>query len=123
MSSLSLDRPPTLRAVEPLCSVCEERPAVPGNSQGECGPCWRGRVGSVHSGFAPSKSAGAGQIDPTKSRKFEGRLDDYAAVRAEGAQPRSTKQRHIDEAKRLSDDTGKAFSARSPAADAAPVGA
>lgn len=74
----------------------------------ECGSCFRERLGTVHSGFAPSRSAGAGQVDPVKTRRFENRLEDYRAVRYEGSQPRTTRRRDIDATKAASDVLGSA---------------
>jgi len=67
----------------------------------ECGRCYRTRVGSL------------GRIaDPAHTRRWYNRLEGYRAVRAEGSQPRGTKTVDIEEAKRVSDATGRAFDPR-----------
>jgi hypothetical protein len=76
----------------------------------ECPPCYRRRLRSVSSGFAPSGAGGA-VIDPIASRRLEGRLEEYRASRAEGIQPRTTRRSDVQKAKELSDRTGSAFRA------------
>jgi len=76
----------------------------PATSNGrECPTHFRERVGSVNSGFAPTRSAGAGQVDPVKSRRWMTRLEDYRKVRHEGSQPRTTRRMDIEATKRASD--------------------
>jgi hypothetical protein len=83
---------------------------APASANGtECPACYRERLGSVNSGFTPTRSRG--QIDPAKSRRWDGRLEDYRRTRAEGIQPRSTRQGDIDAAKRLSDRIQEPFRA------------
>lgn len=72
----------------------------------ECASCFRDRLASVNSGFTPTRSAGAGQIDPVKSHRWDHRLEDYRKVRKEGSQPKSTKRRDIEATKRASDQIG-----------------
>lgn len=91
------------------CSVCGERPAKPGHSRGDCGPCWRERARSAAMHYAPSRSKGA--IDPDKQKRWDNRLEDYARVRAEGSQPPGTKRSDIELTKRVSDQLGRAVSA------------
>lgn len=81
----------------------------------ECPPCARDRIGSVRNGFTPTRSDGAARsVGPDRHRAWEGRLEDYAKVRAEGSQPNGTDQASIDAAKSLSDQMGEAFRADSP---------
>ncbi len=75
----------------------------------ECPRCFLARLRSVRMAFSPTRSAGAGQIDPEASRRWMSRLEDYARVRKEGSQPRSTRRRDIDEAKRQSDLMGAPY--------------
>lgn len=75
----------------------------------ECPRCFRARLGTVQTAFAPTRSLGAGQVDRTASKRWEARLEQYRQVRAEGSQPRSTRWSHIEEAKRESDRAGEAF--------------
>jgi hypothetical protein len=94
--------------VEALCAC-----GAPATANGrECPGCWRERLGTVRTLFAPTRSIGAGQVDRTLSKRWDSRLEDYRATRAEGIQPQGTRQEQIDVAKRLSDDAGEAFSAR-----------
>lgn len=86
-------------------------PATSGSSHDECPGCFRDRIRSVRSGFAPTRSLGAGQMDPAKTHTFENRLDDFRSVAAEGSVPRTTRRDAIEEAKRVSDQTGEAFRA------------
>jgi len=87
----------------------------------ECPDHFRERLGSVQQGFAPTRTLGAGQMDRTASKRMESRLEDYRKVRYEGIQPLSTRQRHIDQAKELSDLTGSAHRADRAAREAAGV--
>src|SRR6266513_3080523 len=76
----------------------------------ECGDCFRERLQSVRSNFAPTRTLGAGKhLGLTAGRRLESRLEDYRATRAEGIQPSSTRRADIDRAKRLSDQAGSAF--------------
>lgn len=75
----------------------------------ECGDCFRARLGSVNSGFAPTRSLGAGQMDPAKTHSFESRLDDFRRVAAEGSVPKTTQRAAIEQAKRISDRTGRPY--------------
>jgi hypothetical protein len=82
----------------------------------ECPKHWRERISTVVIAYHPTASAErvsqtGGRIDPTASKAHERRLEDYRSVRAEGIQPKGTTQDQIDEAKRLSDETGAAFDA------------
>jgi hypothetical protein len=88
-------------------------PATSGSARLECSDCFRERLGTINSGFAPTRSGGAGQVDPVKSRRWGSRLEDYRRTRAEGSQPRSTRRRDIDLAKRASDIAQAPVSARS----------
>ena len=72
----------------------------------ECSVHFRERVGSVNSAFTPSRTAGAGQIDPIKSRRWGNRLEDYRKVRKEGSRPKTTRRRDIEATKRASDQVG-----------------
>ncbi len=63
----------------------------------------------MQQGFAPTRSLGSGQMDTTKSKAWDRRLEDYRATRAEGIQPEGTATRQIEAAKRASDDAGQAF--------------
>ena len=85
----------------------------------ECPTCYRERLGSVNNGFAPTRSLGAGQMDRTKSKRWDGRLEDYAKTRHEGSQPATTRRRDIEASKRISDVTGRAHRADQAALDAA----
>jgi hypothetical protein len=49
--------------------------------------------------------------DATRQKKADKELNDYAAARKEGIQPKSTKRHDIDYAVRQSDKTGTAFQA------------
>lgn len=91
-------------------NVCECGELATANER-ECPRCFRERLGSVSQGFAPTRSLGAGQMDRTASRRWESRLEDYRATRKEGIQPKGTRRRQIDEAKRISDDRGAAYMA------------
>lgn len=105
-----LDQQPTLRSVRDRCACGREATA---NGR-ECGVCFRERVGSVRIGFSPTRSPGAGMMDPARSRRWDTRLQRYADTRREGIQPRGTKNRDIDEARRLSDKAQAAFRADAP---------
>jgi hypothetical protein len=85
----------------------------------ECSTHYLERLRSVQTAFAPTRSIGAGQIDPTLSRQHESRLEDYRRVRYEGNQPASTRRADIEVAKRESDRTGVAHRADRAALDAA----
>lgn len=50
-------------------------------------------------------------FDADTQKKWDKELDSYRAARAEGIQPAGTQQHHIDNAKRISDKTGTAWSA------------
>lgn len=65
----------------------------------ECGSCFRERLGSVS----------AASASPAENRSWANRLERYRATRAEGSQPSSTRTQAIDDARRLSDATGRAF--------------
>lgn len=49
--------------------------------------------------------------DATRQKKADKELNDYAAARKQGIQPKSTKRHDIDHAVRQSDKTGTAFQA------------
>lgn len=53
---------------------------------------------------SPSKG-----LDGTAQKKWDRELDAYKAARKEGIQPDGTKQKKIDEARRLSDQAGAAY--------------
>lgn len=80
-------------------SLCECGESASANGR-ECGACYRGRLVSV-----------GRTSDPGKKRRWYSRLEQYRAVRSEGSQPRGTKTRDIEEAKRASDAMGEAFRA------------
>jgi len=86
----------------PLCA-CGQPATFNGR---ECPSCARDRLGSVNSAFTPTRTAGAGQVDPVKSRRWDNRLEDYRKVRKEGSRPKSTKRRDIEATKRASDLAG-----------------
>jgi len=91
--------------MEALCAC-----GAPATANGrECPSCFLGRLFTVGNGFTPTRDRG--QIDPKKSRRWDSRLEDYRRVRMEGSQPRTTKRRDIDAAKRASDTAGQAFRA------------
>jgi hypothetical protein len=77
----------------------------------ECSTHFLERLRSVNTGFAPTRSLGAGQMDRTKSRRWDSRLEDYRKVRHEGSQPATTRRSDIETAKRISDVTGSAHRA------------
>lgn len=93
--------------------------ASAGSSRGECGCCFRERLSTVSNGFTPTR--GRNQIDPAKSRRWDSRLEDYRRVRMEGSQPRTTKRRDIDAAKRISDEVGAPFRADAKSRSLDPV--
>lgn len=91
--------------MESLCAC-----GTPATANGrECGSCFHGRLSTVRNGFTPTR--GRNQIDPAKSRRWDNRLEDYRRVRMEGSQPRTTKRRDIDAAKRISDDRQESYRA------------
>jgi len=100
--------------------ACGE-PAVANGT--ECSDCFLERLRSVNNGFAPTRSLGAGQMDRTKTKRWDGRLEDYAKVRREGSQPVTTRRRDIEASKRESDRTGAAHRADRAALEAAGVSA
>lgn len=53
----------------------------------------------------------AGGLDLTTQKAWDSELDLYRAARKEGIQPASTKRRDIENAMRISDQTGTAFQA------------
>lgn len=53
----------------------------------------------------------AGGLDLTAEKRKNSELDAYRAARAQGIQPATTRRRDIEEAVRISDETGKAFQA------------
>jgi len=77
----------------------------------ECGRCWRARILTISNGFTPTRTVGAGQVDPDASREWEGHLDEYARARAEGIQPATTERKDVQAAKAFSDEMGEAFDA------------
>lgn len=87
--------------------VCGE-PATSGSSRNECGSCYRNRLLSIGNGFTPTRTDGH---DPEKNRRWYNRLDRYKRTREEGSTPASTSTRAIDQARRISDETGRAFRA------------
>jgi hypothetical protein len=91
-------------------SLCECGAPATANGR-ECPACFHDRLATVRSAFTPTRTAGAGQIDPEKSRRWDSRLDDYRRTRAEGSQPKSTRRRDIEAAKAASDRAGRAFRA------------
>lgn len=96
-------------------------PASSGSHRGECPSCFRERLGTVQTAFAPTRSVGAGQVDRTSSKRWDNRLEDYRRVRMEGSQPRTTKREHIEEAKRISDEVGAPFRADAKSRGLEPV--
>jgi hypothetical protein len=98
------------------CESCGAEPTANGR---ECPDCFRERLGSVSVGFAPTRSLGAGQMDRTKTRAWENRLEDYRKVRVEGSQPATTRRSDIEATKRESDRTGAAVRADRAALEAA----
>ncbi len=98
--------------MEPMSAVPRCRCGEPATANGrECGACFRDRLCSVHNGYTPTRTVGAGQVDPAKTRRWDSRLEDYRKVRHEGSQPAGTKRRQIDAAKRRSDEAQAAFRA------------
>ena len=85
----------------------------------ECSVHYLERLRSVQTAFAPTRSLGAGQTDRTKSKRWDGRLEEYRKVRMEGSQPASTKRSDIERAKEISDRTGSAHRADAAALAAA----
>lgn len=82
--------------------------------------CRTGCTEKTHSSYAECLRAGlpriaysnsAGGWDATRQKKWDAELDAYRAATAEGIQPATTKMRDIQEAKRISDQTGTAFRA------------
>lgn len=104
--SPSLDRAPNLAPM----STCACGAAATANGV-ECPEHFLERLRSVRTGFAPTRSLGAGQMDRTASKRWEGRLEDYRRVRHEGSQPATTRRRDIEASKRISDRTGQAHRA------------
>jgi hypothetical protein len=47
--------------------------------------------------------------DATKQKRWDAELASYRAARAEGIEPAGTTQKQIDQARAISDITGKAF--------------
>lgn len=96
-----------------LVSLCAcGMPATAGTERGECPDCFRARLGSVRSAFAPTRSLGAGKmLGATPAREWESRLEDYRKVRAEGSQPPGTTRRDVELTKRASDIAGAAVDA------------
>jgi hypothetical protein len=96
---------------------------APADANGrECVRCWRARIRSVslqgptfddHVGVMRPGEFRAKAMDGTATKRWDATLEDYASVRKEGSQPATTQQRDIDRAKRVSDETGQPFSARS----------
>lgn len=81
------------------CVVC--RCGREANANGrECATCFRARLGSL--GIVSDMGA---------QRKMMNRLEAYRRTRMEGIQPRTTSWADIDQARRLSDQTGVAFRA------------
>jgi hypothetical protein len=78
----------------------------------ECPPCYRTRLRSVHNGFTPSRSVGAGQIDPQKTRSWFSELGQYKRARDDGIQPATTKRRDTESAMRISDEMQAPYNAR-----------
>lgn len=74
----------------------------------ECGLCYRARLLSLAVDYTPTRTQGR---DPKKQAAWDKRLDDYAAVVAEGSQPRTTQRKDIEAAKVISDYTGKPYRA------------
>lgn len=62
-------------------------------------------------GVAVTYCNSASGRDLTAAKKVERDLDAYAAARAEGIQPAGTGRRQVEDAKILSDLSGKAFQA------------
>lgn len=67
----------------------------------ECAGCFRSRISTV----------GHAKSSPADNRRWDGRLERYAATRAEGSLPMATTDRAIDTARAASDETGRAFRA------------
>lgn len=78
------------------------RLTCPHQEEGECRECWKERVASI----------GVPRGDPGKQRKWDSRLERYRRARKEGIQPRSTRSKDIDIARKVSDETQTPYSAR-----------
>lgn len=78
--------------------ACRSGCPTPGQhrSYGECA-----RAANIH----------VGQVDATAERKWDAELNAYAAARAQGVQPATTKMPDIQRALDRSDQTGRAFDA------------
>lgn len=74
----------------------------------ECVACWRDRVSSVNTAFHPTAGR---ELGVTANKKWFGRLERFRQTAAEGSVPRGTSTAAIDEARRVSDETGQAFRA------------
>ncbi len=73
----------------------------------ECGPCYRERLGSVSTAFAPTRTGS----DRTAQLKLDRRLEHYRKARADGIQPATTRVKDVDAALAVSDHTQTAFRA------------
>lgn len=74
----------------------------------ECPACYRDRLLGISNHYTPTRTEGS---NPTAQATWDRRLDDYASVRAEGIQPRSTSRAAIEEAKQISDQIQAPFDA------------
>lgn len=72
------------------------------------GECMRAKNTRV--GWAASASG----LDLTKEKRFQKELSDYRDARRQGVQPAGTTGGKVQEAMRLSEDTGRAFNAEKP---------
>lgn len=73
----------------------------------ECSTCFRTRLRSVGTTFAPTRTG----TDRTAERKLSRRLEHYRKARVEGIQPATTRTRDVDAALAVSDASQTAFRA------------
>jgi hypothetical protein len=78
--------------------------------------CSSGCLTGGHKTWGECVRGKALQLTPNLSetnvqKAWDRELDSYESARAQGVEPRGTKQHHIDEAMKISDATGVAFEA------------
>lgn len=79
------------------------RSGCPTQDCGSYGACLRNA--SVKVAYCNS----ANGLDATKQKRWDAELASYRSARAEGIEPAGTSQRQVDQARKFSDITGKAF--------------
>ena len=90
-----------------MTNNCSSGCPTPGvhRTWGECMRAKNTRVGWANS---------AAGLDLSKEKRFQKELSDYRSAREQGVQPAGTTGARVQEAMRLSEDTGRAFNAEKP---------